>query len=465
MTAHGLGCQALPSTAALSLAATGVRWHTLKVMSKRDPHDVLGVEAGASPTQIKAAWRRLARTNHPDLTGDDPAASRLATRRMAEINDAYAALTRESGGGRNGRGSRTDDTPFEPGVVRRRGGPPPPKPTRPVTGRVDMSSATSRATRRSGTARAERPCADSHQGDQHRRAGTVACFDTDRSARPRSGPRVSASAGAATRRCRGDRHAVRQVPRSHARADRRLRAVLHRLGGRDGQPRPRSRQRRPRRPEGPRSAWGDASPPRDTRAARPHSLRRPAGRREDRPPIPESDHDADEFDDCCRPDGHQACWPKTSYSDRKPDPGSIDPNLLGSKGRFQFRDRRPRYLPDRSRGGVGRRYARPGTESNGTLVPIDRRRRSGASAHQTGTLVPGAPMHHHRPRPGGTRDTLVIMPRFRRIVFSRSAALILVGACNRGADLTSFDPGLPCTADGRFPGAYPDLEAQSRSCT
>ena len=46
------------------------------------------------PTEIKAAWRRLARANHPDLTGDDPAASRAATRRMAEINDAYAALTR-----------------------------------------------------------------------------------------------------------------------------------------------------------------------------------------------------------------------------------------------------------------------------------------------------------------------------------------------------------------------------------
>jgi len=100
---------------------------------------VLGVEAGASATQIKAAWRRLARTNHPDLTGDDPAASRLATRRMAEINDAYAALTRDGGASRNGRGARPDDTPFEPGVVRRHGGPPPPKPTRPVTGRVDMS--------------------------------------------------------------------------------------------------------------------------------------------------------------------------------------------------------------------------------------------------------------------------------------------------------------------------------------
>jgi len=106
-------------------------------MARRDPHEVLGVDARATPTQIKAAWRRLARTNHPDLTGDDPAASRMATRRMAEINDAYAALTREGGRG-DGRGSR-DDTPFEPGVTRKHGGPPPPKPTRPVTGRVDMS--------------------------------------------------------------------------------------------------------------------------------------------------------------------------------------------------------------------------------------------------------------------------------------------------------------------------------------
>ncbi len=39
---------------------------------KRDPHDVLGIEAGASPTQIKAAWRKLARRHHPDLIGDDP---------------------------------------------------------------------------------------------------------------------------------------------------------------------------------------------------------------------------------------------------------------------------------------------------------------------------------------------------------------------------------------------------------
>ena len=109
-------------------------------MAKRDPRDVLGVEAGASPAQIKAAWRRLARTNHPDLTGDDPAASRAATRRMAEINDAYAALTRGVDGSRgHSTTAETDGTPFDPGITRRRGGPPAPKPTRPVTGRVDMS--------------------------------------------------------------------------------------------------------------------------------------------------------------------------------------------------------------------------------------------------------------------------------------------------------------------------------------
>ena len=90
------------------------------------PHDVLGVEPGATPTQIKAAWRRLARSNHPDLTGDDPAASRVATRRMAEINDAYAALTREATAGRRATGRRrpTTDDRSSRRHAQRRGGPP-----------------------------------------------------------------------------------------------------------------------------------------------------------------------------------------------------------------------------------------------------------------------------------------------------------------------------------------------------
>ena len=91
---------------------------------------------GADPTRIKAAWRRLARAHHPDLTGDDPAASRVATRRMAEINDAYAALTRSLAGEPIDAGSPAD---MGDGA-KRRGGPPPPRPSRPVTGRVDTTS-------------------------------------------------------------------------------------------------------------------------------------------------------------------------------------------------------------------------------------------------------------------------------------------------------------------------------------
>lgn len=136
---------------------------TLRNVVKREPHDVLGVRPGATPTEIKAAWRRLARAHHPDLTGDDPAASRVATRQMAEINDAYAALTRvdAQGRGRASGASAADGASFtgEPGS--RRGGPPRPKPTRPVTGRVDMSA----------TYRARNEVAGARHGQAHPLAG------------------------------------------------------------------------------------------------------------------------------------------------------------------------------------------------------------------------------------------------------------------------------------------------------
>ena len=105
-------------------------------MAKRDPYVVLGVASGADAATIKAAWRKLARAHHPDLTGDDPAASRVATRQMAEINDAYAALIRELDAEGAERGPAADLG--EAG--RRGGGPPRPRPTRPVTGRVDTTS-------------------------------------------------------------------------------------------------------------------------------------------------------------------------------------------------------------------------------------------------------------------------------------------------------------------------------------
>jgi curved DNA-binding protein CbpA len=107
----------------------------------RDPHDVLGVEPGASTEEIRARWRSLARQHHPDLTADDPVAARRATRRMAEINAAYAALTRSDAKVRRRRdgapGGTAEPTPrpaARPGV----GVPPPPR-AKPVTGRLDTS--------------------------------------------------------------------------------------------------------------------------------------------------------------------------------------------------------------------------------------------------------------------------------------------------------------------------------------
>ena len=103
---------------------------TLANVAKRDPHDVLGVPRDAGQSTIKAAWRRLAREHHPDLTRNDPAAAERATRRMAEINRAYAELRAGWPNGRDGTGAGNG----------RRQWPPEPRPTRPVTGRVDTTA-------------------------------------------------------------------------------------------------------------------------------------------------------------------------------------------------------------------------------------------------------------------------------------------------------------------------------------
>jgi curved DNA-binding protein CbpA len=100
-------------------------------VAKRDPHDILGVARDAGQSTIKAAFRRLAREHHPDLTRDDPAGAERATRRMAEINRAYAELRSGWGAGTGGDDGNGNG---------RRQWPPPERPTRPVTGRVDTTS-------------------------------------------------------------------------------------------------------------------------------------------------------------------------------------------------------------------------------------------------------------------------------------------------------------------------------------
>jgi molecular chaperone DnaJ len=55
----------------------------------RDPYEVLGVERDADETQIKKAFRRLARTLHPDVNPDDPDAQD----RFREVAEAYEILS------------------------------------------------------------------------------------------------------------------------------------------------------------------------------------------------------------------------------------------------------------------------------------------------------------------------------------------------------------------------------------
>lgn len=52
-------------------------------------YEVLGVAPGATPSELKAAFRRRARELHPDLHPADPE----ATRRFQELNEAYRAVS------------------------------------------------------------------------------------------------------------------------------------------------------------------------------------------------------------------------------------------------------------------------------------------------------------------------------------------------------------------------------------
>ncbi|WP_221972916.1 J domain-containing protein, partial [Rhizobium laguerreae] len=54
----------------------------------RDPYKILGVKRDAAADEIKAAWRNMAKSAHPDHNQDDP----TATARFAEIGRAYETL-------------------------------------------------------------------------------------------------------------------------------------------------------------------------------------------------------------------------------------------------------------------------------------------------------------------------------------------------------------------------------------
>lgn len=67
---------------------------------KGDPYEILGVDRTMSNAEIKAAWRRLIRENHPDrliAQGLPREFVALANEKMAIINAAYDRIARERG--------------------------------------------------------------------------------------------------------------------------------------------------------------------------------------------------------------------------------------------------------------------------------------------------------------------------------------------------------------------------------
>ena len=55
---------------------------------KQDPYAALGLSKDATADDIKKAYRKIARTNHPDLNPDDP----TAEARFKDAGRAYDLL-------------------------------------------------------------------------------------------------------------------------------------------------------------------------------------------------------------------------------------------------------------------------------------------------------------------------------------------------------------------------------------
>lgn len=70
-----------------------------------DPYKILGVSKGTASADIKSAYRKLAKKNHPDQNPDDP----KAKERFSRINNAYAVVGDDDKRGQFDRGEIDGD--------------------------------------------------------------------------------------------------------------------------------------------------------------------------------------------------------------------------------------------------------------------------------------------------------------------------------------------------------------------
>lgn len=64
----------------------------VKFMNKQKGLDILGLGASATRTDARTAFRRLAKTWHPDRFATDPLKARRAEEKMKEVNEAFYFL-------------------------------------------------------------------------------------------------------------------------------------------------------------------------------------------------------------------------------------------------------------------------------------------------------------------------------------------------------------------------------------
>ena len=76
-------------------------------MLAKEALDVLALKAGATPVEIKEAYRDMVKVWHPDRFGSDGRLRQKAEDKLKQINDAYRVLQLEAGTGEaeGGKGS------------------------------------------------------------------------------------------------------------------------------------------------------------------------------------------------------------------------------------------------------------------------------------------------------------------------------------------------------------------------